>query len=499
MITVLFLSVDMIKKAEARTMENVSSIHLIENAAQALYNELKDFSSVRIYCGKGNNGSDGYATALLLKKHGIYTEIMQVLPPQGEECKKLCQLAIENNIPVVSQVTVPIFKFDAVLDAIFGIGISGSIDNPVIEKAIGFINTSSSYIVSADIPSGMNADTGEVCGVCVKADKTVTFTAPKKGMLENSSVDLCGEIIVADVGIGIDYSEYADSTCVPITDRLVNTIFPKRSRYSHKGTFGTAVIVAGSSTMPGACAMAAMAALKSGCGLVKIIAPVSICRVLNILVKEAIVIPVPEKDGIMLPTLNAEAIDAIKTANSILIGCGLGKGKHHALINTVLTNSSCDIIIDADGINALCDNLDIIRNKSVLLTPHPKEFSRISGYSVGDIETSRISLADRFAGEYGVHLLLKGARTVITYGGSHKYISLEATSALAKAGSGDVLAGITTSLSSQGLSLTDSAVAACLIHSRAGIIAEKEIGAYGTTADDLINLIPRSIKSIQSV
>ena len=494
----LFLSVDMIKKAEARAMENVSSMHLIEHAAQALYNELKNFNSVRIYCGKGNNGSDGYATALLLKENGIYTEIVQVLPPEGEECRKLCRMATENGIPVMSQVTFPSFKFDAVLDAIFGIGISGIVEHPDIVKAIEIINSSSSYIVSADVPSGMDADTGRECGICVQADKTVTFTAPKKGMLENSSVDLCGEIVIAKVGINLNYSEVADATCVPITKEFVRTLLPKKKRYSHKGTFGSAVIVAGSASMPGASAMATMAALRSGCGLVKIIAPVSICKVLNILVKEAIVIPVPEASGIIKPELTPDALDAIKTADSILVGCGLGKGEHHILIKNILASSGCGVIIDADGINALAGHMDIIQNKNVLLTPHPKEFSRISSFSVEDIEKGRINKAFSFAKNYGINLLLKGARTVITYGGENQYVSLGATAALAKAGSGDVLAGIIVSLAAQGISLPDSAITACFIHTNSGMLAEKEIGAYGTTADDIIKLIPRSIRDIQN-
>ncbi len=494
----LFLSVDTIKRAEAVTMESVSSMHLIENAAEALFNELKNFNSVRIYCGKGNNGSDGYATALLLKKHGICTEIVQVLPPGNEECSALCRKAIENDIPVFPEITFPTRRFDAVLDAIFGIGISGVITDIRIKKAIDIINSSSSYIVSADVPSGMDADTGEACGICVRADKTVTFTAPKKGMLENACVDLCGEIVVREVGIGVDYSESEAGTCVPITEKLAKSILPKRSRYSHKGTFGTAVIVAGSSTMPGASAMAAMAAMRSGCGLVKIIAPVSICPALNIMVKEAIVIPTPEENGIMLPDLCPAAYDAIREADSILIGCGLGIGDHHILIKNILSNCRCGVIIDADGINALAGHLDIIRNKNALLTPHPKEFSRISGYGISEIEGNRIEIADLFAREYGINLLLKGARTVITYGGSNKYISLEASSALAKAGSGDVLAGIIASLCAQGVSLTDGAATACLIHTHSGLIAEKEIGAFGTTSGDLINLIPRAIKQIQN-
>lgn len=492
----LFLSVDMIKEAEMRVLENVSAMHLIENAAQACFNELKDFNSVRVYCGKGNNGSDGYATAILLKKSGKHVEIVQVAEPVGEECRLLCQKAIDEGILVLQTVSFPTESFECSLDAIFGIGISGEISDANIVKAIEIINSSEGFVVSCDVPSGMDSDAGKVCGICVKADKTVTFTAPKRGMLSNTSVDLCGEIVIAEVGIPVNYNEITGSTCVPLTDKLIKTILPGRSRYSHKGMFGTAVIVAGSKNMSGAAAMAAMAALRSGCGLVKIIAPAQICPVLNILVKEAIVIPVPEQNGVMLPSLSQEAFQAIKTADSILIGCGMGSGQHDVLISNVLNEASCSVIIDADGINALAGKLSIIQNKNVLITPHVKEFSRISGYEIKDIEARRIQAADKFARENGVRILLKGARSVIAYGGSNKYVSLGATSALAKAGSGDVLAGIIASLCAQGMSLTDSAAAGCYIHACAGFIAEKNIGAYGCISGDLIELIPKAIKEI---
>lgn len=492
----LFLSVDMIKEAEKRAMENVSAMHLIENAARVCFNELKSFNSVRVYCGKGNNGSDGYATAILLKKYGKNVEIVQVAQPESEECRILARKAIDEEIPVLPAVSFPTEEFECSLDAIFGIGINGEITDASIIRAIEIINASDGYVVSCDVPSGMNSDTGRACGICVKADKTVTFTAPKRGMLSNDSVDLCGEIVIAEVGIPVDYNSITQSSCVPLTDKLIKSMLPVRSRYSHKGTFGSAVIVAGSKTMPGAAAMAAMAAQKSGCGLVKIIAPAQICPVLNILVKEAIVIPVPEQNGVMLPALTQEALYAIKTADSVLVGCGLGRGAHDTLISNILNTANCPVIIDADAINALSGKLDAVKNKPVLLTPHVKEFSRITGYEVNDIENRRIQLADKFACEMGVNLLLKGARTVITYGGNNKYVSPLSTSALAKAGSGDVLAGIIVSLAAQGLSLTDCAAAGCFIHARAGLIAEKETGAYSVTADDLIKLIPSAIKEI---
>ena len=493
----LFLSVEMIKEAEKRAMENVSSMHLIENAAKVCFEEIKEFDSVRVYCGKGNNGSDGYATAILLKKHGKRVEIIQVMEPESEECKSLAKKAVEEEIPVLSALTFPTEDFDCILDAIFGIGVRGNITDERIIRAIEMINSSDSYKVSCDVPSGMDADTGHACTVCVKADKTVTFTAPKRGMLSNESVDLCGEIVIAEVGIPVNYNNLPESTCVPLTDKLVKTILPTRSRYSHKGTFGTAVIVAGSQTMSGAAAMAAMAAIKSGCGLVKIIAPAPICGILNILVKEAIVIPVPHQNGVMLPELSQDAIYAIRTAGSVLVGCGIGRGNHAELISNILNTASCPVIIDADGINALAGKVDIIKNKDVLLTPHVKEFSRISGYSVSEIEEKRISLADKYACDMGINLLLKGARSVITYGGTNKYVSYIATSALAKAGSGDILSGIIVSFAAQGLSLTDSAAAGCYIHSSAGLLCEKEIGAYGVTPDDILSKIPFAIKKIK--
>ena len=472
----LFLSVDMIKEAEKRAMENVSAMHLIENAAGVCFNVLKGFNSVRVYCGKGNNGSDGYATAILLKRYGKKVEIVQAAQPESEECKILARKAADEEIPVLSSVTFPTEEFECSLDAIFGIGIHGEITDPSVIRAIEIMNASDGYVVSCDVPSGMNADTGRPCGICVKADKTVTFTAPKRGMLSNESVDLCGEIVIAEVGIPVDYNAITQSTCVPLTDKLVKISLPGRHMLF--------------------AAMAAMAAPRSGCGLVKIIAPAQICSVLNILIKEAIVIPVPEQNGVMLPSLSSEALYAIKTANSVLAGCGLGKGEHDRLIANILNTANCPVIIDADGINALGGKLDIVRNKNVLLTPHVKEFSRISGLGTADIEERRIQIADKFARETGVHLLLKGARSVITYGGRNKYVSPLSTSALAKAGSGDVLAGIIVSLAAQGLSLTDSAAAGCFIHARAGLIAEKEIGAYSVTADDLIKLIAPAIKEI---
>lgn len=492
----LFLSTDMIKEAEGRALQNVSALQLIENAALALFNEVKEFESFRIYCGKGNNGSDGYATALLLKKSGKTVEIVQVEPPANDDCLFLYNKAVKEDIPIVHGAMFPTGDFECSIDAIFGIGIKGEITNPEIIRAIEMINASDTYIVSCDVPSGFDSDTGAECTVSVKADKTVTFTAPKRGMLSGESVDICGEIVICEVGIPVEYNEITQSTLVPLTAKLTKTILPVRRRNSHKGTFGTAVIVAGSKTMSGAAVMAAQAALRSGCGLVKIIAPEQICPVLNILVKEAIIIPVPEQNGIMLPGLSADACEAIRGANSVLVGCGIGKGEHHLLIKNILNIASCPVIIDADGINALSGKLDIIRNKNVLLTPHVKEFSRISGMEIKDIEKRRIQTADRFAKEHGVNLLLKGARTVIAYGGSNKYVSVNSTSALAKAGSGDVLSGIIVSLCAQGLTLTDSAAAGCFLHSRTGLLAEKKKGAYSTVSGDLIELIGEAFKEV---
>ncbi len=489
----LFLSSEKIYEAEQEAMKSVSAIQLIKNAAAASYEHIKEFNSVRIYCGKGNNGSDGYATAILLKQNGKRVEVVQVFEPASEECVFFCEKARDAGVEITDRVSFPLDDFECSVDAIFGIGVKGNVEG-IAEQAINIINASETYVVSLDLPSGINADTGEG-ETFVIADKTVTFTAPKRCMLFNKSVDPCGEIVICDVGIPIDYTA-EEGRYIPITDKLTKSILPKRSRLSHKGTFGTAVIVAGSYAMAGAAAMAAQAAYKSGCGLVKIIAPESITNVLNILVKEAVVIPVAHQNGVISPNLSEKAIDALKKAASVLIGCGLGNGRHDILISKILSVVNAGVIIDADGVNSLRGNLNIIKNRNVLLTPHPLEFSRISGLSVEEIEKARIKTADAFAREYGVSLLLKGARSVIAYGGNNLYISLLATSALSKGGSGDILAGILVSLAAQGISLTDSAVAASYIHTKAGMLAEKKIGAISTTADDIIKLLPEAIKTI---
>lgn len=490
----LFLTSKMIKAAEELAMKDTSSYQLIKNAASACYEKICCFDSVRVFCGKGNNGSDGYATAIMLKNKGKKVEIVQVFEPATEECIALCNEAISMGVTVHSTICYPTEKFDCILDAIFGIGFKGVISGRA-EEAIKIINSSGSFVVSADIPSGMDADTGMCVGTCVRADLTVTFTAPKQGMMFNASVDLCGEISIAEVGIPINYNEQ-NSSFIPITDKLVKAMLPARRRYSHKGTYGTAVLIVGSYGMAGAAAIAAQAAYRSGCGLVKIIAPLSICNTLNIMVKEAVVIPVPEHKGVILPELTDNAVSAIKNADSILIGCGLGKGSHNKLISNILSLTDVGVVIDADGINALCDCKDIICNKNVLLTPHPLEFSRLIKVDVREIEEFRIKYADEFTRKYGVSLLLKGARTLVAYGGTNRYISLISTSALAKAAMGDLLSGVIVSLASQGMSLTDSAAAGCYIHSYAGLLAEKSIGPHGAMCDDILSLIPEAINKL---
>lgn len=486
----IFLSAEEIRAAEKRAMEKTSSMQLIGNAANACFEELKIFNSVLVYCGKGNNGSDGYATAIILKKAGKQVCIIQVDEPKTAECAALCSAAHDMEIEM-RRVGNPPKGFECVFDAIFGIGIKGVITgNPKI--AIEEINAYNAYVVSADIPSGMDTDTGE--GVCVKADKTVTFTAPKKGMIFNSGVNSCGEIVIKKVGIECSDK---DGTVV-ITKDLAKKLLPKRERLSHKGTFGTALIIAGSKFMAGAAAMAALAAQRSGCGMVKIIAPRSICASLNIMVKEAVIISAPENRGVMSPRLSKRAIEEISKADSILIGCGIGKGHHEKMIGNVLKFAHCPVIIDADGINALSGHLDIIENKNVLLTPHPLEFSRISSVSVPELEKSRLEYADMFAKKIGGSVLLKGARTMVVNREGKAYVSLISTSALAKAGSGDVLAGICASLAAEGLEISKSAVLAVYIHSLAGSICERKFSAYSSVSSDLIENIPEAFKALIS-
>ena len=485
-----FLTSQQIRSFEVRIISGPdSSLELIDNAAKACVRELMPFGASCVFCGKGNNGADGYRIGRLLHDLGKSIRIVSVFEPKTEECRLLaedCRRAGIETIPF-DELSTPI-ACDAAVDAIFGIGISGEVTGTAA-SAIEYINAAKAFTLSVDVPSGLDADQGRACGCCVRADKTVTFTAPKLGMLTNESVDLCGEIVVREAGIPVDHSAVPHDQPLVLIPEYAASLLPRRPRLSHKGTFGRLLVIAGSSGMMGAAIMAVRAALRSGCGLVTVVCKRGMENLLNIAVPQAVVLTVEDYDDERL----TKAIDG---ASAILMGCGSGRSLNDVFIRSVLENAACPVVLDADGLNALRGQTGILKGKNVIITPHPLEFSRLTGKSVAEIEADRLTYAKALSDELGITVLLKGARTVIAHDGEAA-VSLCSTSALARGGSGDVLSGIIASLCAQGIN--NPAELGAYLHGRAGAISAERCGEYSVTMEDLIENLKYSFMEVESL
>lgn len=485
-----FLTSQQIRSFEGRIISGLdSSLKLIDNAARACVRELSLFDAVCVFCGKGNNGADGYRTARLLFDMGKQVRIVSVFAPSTEECRLLaedCERAGIEITPFEQLRGTP--DCDCVVDAIFGIGISGQVTGTA-RQAIEYINGMGVFVLSADVPSGLDADRGVPCGVAVRADKTVTFTAPKMGMMSNESVDLCGELLVREAGIPVNWAEVPTSQPRVITPETAAPLLPRRPRLSHKGTFGRLLMFAGSPGMMGAAIMAARAALRSGCGLVTIVCKKGLENLINLAAPQAVALPVEDYEDERLEK-------AVGAASAILMGCGSGNSLKPDFIEKVIAAGK-PTVLDADGLNAIAGRAELLRGGNVVITPHPLEFSRLTGRSVSEIEGDRLKAARDFAAEYGVTVLLKGARTVIA--GEDTHVSLCATSALARGGSGDALAGIIGSLCAQGISPENAAVLGTYLHGRSGVISGEKCGEYSVTIDDIIDNLKYSFMEVEDI
>ncbi len=487
-----FLTSREIKDFEGRVITGLeASLKLIDNAARTCVKELLPFDAICVFCGKGNNGADGYRLAELLRGLGKHVRIVSVFEPETAECRLLAENCRRAGIEITSfDMLRENLRCDVIVDAVFGIGIRGQITGRAAQ-AIEYINSAGGYILSVDVPSGLDADAGIPCGAAVRADKTVTFTAPKLGMAENSAVDFCGEILVRDAGIPIDGELIPPERPRAVTDLSAADLLPNRPRLSHKGTFGRLLAFVGSPGMMGAASIAVRSALRGGCGLVTAVCRQGTEDLMNIMAPQAVALPA---DGFDLSDAGLSA--AVNSAAAILMGCGSGLTLRPEFIGDVLNAAGRPAVLDADALNALAGHTELLKGKNALITPHPLEFSRLTGTDVKSIEADRLGAARSFAAEYGVTVLLKGARTVIARPDGSAAISLAATSALAKGGSGDILAGLIASLCAQGMLPADAAELGVWLHGRSGLISAAKCGEYSVTADDIIDNLKYSFMEV---
>lgn len=431
---------------------------------------------VAVICGNGNNGGDGFCLARNFYEHGAE---VSVLMPCGKPKTENAQYYF-NKLSGIKFTDEINDEYDIIVDALFGIGLNRNMSDEII-SLFSKINSFNCKRVAIDLPSGAECDTGKVLGGIFDADLTVTFIALKPCFLLPPASDYCGEVIVADIGVTPKKCEY---------EIIKEPIFPKRKHNSHKGTFGTAVLLCGSYGMAGAAVLAAKAALKSGVGIAKCVLCESVYPAFTAALPEAVCVPIKQSDS---GTLKADEVDFDSLENkatALLFGCGVGKGKDvEELLKKIIIWSKIPIVIDADGINALAQCIDILKEckTSVIITPHPAEMARLCKKEVADIEADRVGFARYFAVTYGCTVVLKGANTIVASPKGDISFNVLGNTGMAKGGSGDVLSGVTVSLLAQGFSSDDAARGAVYLHSEAGDKAAEKRGLRAVLASDIVD------------
>ena len=481
---------------------------LMTNAAR----RLADFAvsrvaagvSTAIFCGTGNNGGDGIAAAVRLVRLGFPTRIFMVGNPAkmshdtAEMVRRLneidCTAEPFADEQADSGITEYVNSCGLIIDAIFGIGLNTAVRGDAL-RAITLINSAPAFTVSADIPSGVEADTGRILGGAVRADATVTFSLAKPGHFIEPGCICAGEVVVCEIGLPDALVSAAHSEVFAVTEDDIS--IPARKKDSHKSDYGRDLIIAGSLGYSGAPALAARAASKSGAGLVYLGVPETIYEILAVKCDEEMPFPLPCDDAAILVRAAFEKISQrLDRCDVCLLGPGMGQSDDAALlVGDILSYSKIPLVIDADGINLLSRNIDISDKVScpVILTPHAGEFERLGGDLSSD---DRLTAAVDFAKKHDCVLILKGHRTITAFPNGDAYINTTGGPALAKAGSGDVLAGIITSLVGQGFEIKDAVLAAVYIHGLAGDLCAETFGEYSVSASDIIQMIPSAMKRL---
>ena len=478
------LNKDLIKKSEDSAVASGAFSYraLMLNAGTAAVEIILSKLSVSgkkvaVLCGKGNNGGDGAVIADLLYGHGAdVTVITPFGTPTTENAKyyydKLQFVKITDSFSHTD-------NYDIIIDALFGIGFSRQPDSTTL-NLFKEINSHKGIKVSVDIPSGVECDKGKVFETAVKADYTITFIAPKPCFYLPDGSDYCGEVTVCDIGVKpLDYTYL--STEKPV--------FPKRRHNSHKGSYGTALMICGSYGMAGAAILSAKAALRSGLGIAKCVICDGIYAPFTSAVPEAVCVPVQQTASGILDSNEIDIKDLASRCTAILFGCGVGKGKDiEIILKKILRDTNLPTVIDADGINALCLDIDILKKSKaeIILTPHSGEMARLCGITAREVEADRVKIAQDFAKEYGCVLILKGADTIVALPSGEIFFNTTGNPGMATGGSGDVLAGITVSLLVQGFSPADAAKAAVYLHGEAGDKATAQKGERAMLPSDII-------------
>ncbi|MDD3402191.1 MAG: NAD(P)H-hydrate dehydratase [Hespellia sp.] len=476
------------REGDLYTIEHIGipSMVLMERAALATVHVMEEenvnLSDVLIVCGSGNNGGDGFAIARLLNERGRKVTVTFVGAEKSlsEQAREQMQILEHLEIPVLD--AIPEKGYSAILDAVFGVGLGREIEGhykDVVEE----LNRTEGYKVAVDIPSGIDAATGNILGTAFHADLTVSYAFEKMGTVLFPGAAYAGKVVPVVIGIPDQaLAQYQNEIVYTYNTEDLKTILPERKANSHKGSYGRVLMITGSKGMSGAAYLSAKAAYVSGSGLVQIYTTEDNREILQRMLPEAIITTYTSFDKKQLAEL-------LKWADVAAIGSGLGQSEisEDLLIETV---KYCEVplVIDADGLNLLAEHIGLLKHVlcDVILTPHMKEMSRLLGCSVKELQEKRFDLLKDFVTKYPVTCALKDARTFVMTANKAPYLNTSGNAAMAKAGSGDVLTGVTAAMLAQGKAPQEAGAAAVYLHGIAGDMARDKKGCYGVLARDLI-------------
>lgn len=485
------------RDADAYTIKKmgVPSLVLMERAALAVMEVLEeekiDLTRSLIVCGSGNNGGDGLAIARLLHLKGYEPEVWYIGNTEHASEENKTQYQIAENYGISVRNTFVEKEYSVIIDAVFGTGLKREVEGHYRE-AIDTLNICNGTKVSIDIPSGVSDTTGNIWGTAFRADITVCLAYEKIGAVLYPGTEYAGRRIVKDIGIKANKISGAESVYTYEKKDLPG-LLPKRRPDSNKGNFGKVLMITGCSGMAGASYLSAKAAYCAGAGLVQIYTDETNRIILQQLLPEAIITTYTEFDKIKLKEL-------FDWADVISIGSGLGISETAEKILTyAMQYAKSPCVIDGDGLNILAEEMTLLEHKkNVILTPHMKEMSRLQQYSVQELKENGIQYLREFVEDYPVVCAMKDARTMVASDDGGIYINTTGNESMAKAGSGDVLAGIITGLLAQGLSRRNACETGVFLHGLCGDQAKKQKGSYSVLASDLIDALGEVLKGVEN-
>lgn len=501
------LTAAQMREVDRRTIDaGISGLTLMENAGSRVVDSMAEMfaplheQQIVVLCGKGNNGGDGFVVARQLhtRFQPKALDVMLAAPPEelkGDAAQNYRAL-IACGCVVRRAITAEMRLASVLVDALLGAGLRGPATGRMLEL-IREINTGfpRAKVVAVDLPSGMLSDTANSSGEMARADLTVTFTAPKVGQALPPTCDRLGKLVVAPIGSPPDLYETDDSIFLSLVEPAwFHCLTRPRDRTAHKGDFGHVLVFGGSRGKPGAAAMAGIAALRAGAGLVTVASAASAIAAIASHAAELMTEPLVETESGGI----ADTASVHQGKDVIAIGPGLGTHpKTVEVVCRLAANTTGPLVIDADGLNALAGAQLGGRIGPRILTPHPGEMSRLARTTTQAVQADRVSVARAFATEHQVTLVLKGYRTLIAFPDGRVWINPTGTPAMATAGAGDILTGLIAGMIAQFPSERDHAVAlAVWVHGKCGQLGASELGEKSLIATDLLRYLPEALRGL---